>query len=503
MTLRSRSAALLLALVVGPVTETAALVPGGGSKKSDCYAEWLVTTDTRTPSSGVTKVDCEDGDPTCDVDATMDGVCTFGVSICVPFVANVTGCTPQTVTQISLNKKSQKAGFQLPPLPASASVCGPATLVSLALKSTKSGQKPSKKAVFQMKARADVKPKADPDKLILRCVPNAGVGQCLANPNGGARAVQMTVPGSGTDLDNGWTGISHNFPVVRGATIQMCLQGCDVTANSQCTEEEMSTEQTNGAFFGAPIPLLAAGVPVCLVNRFGSPKLTGGAVDLLTGGIAANINLLSSVYLSSATQLCPRCSGNDVGKTGICDSGPQQGRACRTGGVVTVSNAPGNTLFTTSADCLPTGPAAGVLTIGLSLTTGTSTLNGPKPCGASQDDQCGGGASCSAPCTGPACVSTTASGQCVDAKGGLSQLCCSNDTTRPCFPTAGGGQIVRTGSAAPPTPVFPDPTYPKTGSEVLVATFCESATGSSVVNATTGLPGPGALILPVDTTWVR
>ena len=162
MTLRSRSAALLLALVVGPVTETAALVPGGGSKKSDCYAEWLVTTDTRTPSSGVTKVDCEDGDPTCDVDATMDGVCTFGVSICVPFVANVTGCTPQTVTQISLNKKSQKAGFQLPPLPASASVCGPATLVSLALKSTKSGQKPSKKAVFQMKARADVKPKAGP-----------------------------------------------------------------------------------------------------------------------------------------------------------------------------------------------------------------------------------------------------------------------------------------------------------------------------------------------------
>ena len=62
---------------------------------------------------------------------------------------------------------------------------------------------------------------------------------------------------------------------------------------------------------------------------------------------------------------------------------------------------------------------------------------------------------------------------------------------------------MRTGSAAPPTPVFPDPTYPKTGSEVLVATFCESATGSSLVNATTGLPGPGALILPVDTTWVR
>jgi hypothetical protein len=91
----------------------------------------------------------------------------------------------------------------------------------------------------------------------------------------------------------------------------------------------------------------------------------------------------------------------------------------------------------------------------------------------------------------------------VDQKGGVSQLCCSDDTTRPCFPTAGGGRIERTGVTGQPAPAWPDPTYPKRADGALVATFCEPATGTNTINGTTGLPGPGALILPVAEEWIQ
>ena len=91
---------------------------------------------------------------------------------------------------------------------------------------------------------------------------------------------------------------------------------------------------------------------------------------------------------------------------------------------------------------------------------------------------------------------------CIASKGGLSQNCCNSDTTKPCFPTAGGGQIVRTGKPGLPAPPFPDQTYPKTGNAVLTAVFCLPATGDHSIDATTG-PGPGALILSVTHTWLR
>jgi hypothetical protein len=36
---------------------------------------------------------------------------------------------------------------------------------------------------------------------------------------------------------------------------------------------------------------------------------------------------------------------------------------------------------------------------------------------------------------------------------------------------------------------------------VLAATFCVPATGTTVVDALTGLPGPGAVLIPVTETW--
>jgi hypothetical protein len=76
-------------------------------------------------------------------------------------------------------------------------------------------------------------------------------------------------------------------------------------------------------------------------------------------------------------------------------------------------------------------------------------------------------------------------GQCIDAKGGIAQLCCSNQTSTPCFPTKGGGSITRVGTPATPG-----------GTLVAAATFCIGSTDSTLINVTTGLPGPGALLLP-------
>ena len=71
------------------------------------------------------------------------------------------------------------------------------------------------------------------------------------------------------------------------------------------------------------------------------------------------------------------------------------------------------------------------------------------------------------------------------------------------LPGAGGGSVTRTGRAEAPAPVFPDTTFPKTGTGVLASTFCEAATGSDNVNTTTGLPGPAALLLSGTQEWTQ
>jgi hypothetical protein len=281
--------------------------------------------------------------------------------------------------------------------------------------------------------------------------------------------------------------------VAPNSELRVCLTGCGATSNPQCTEDEAQTAAVNGAMFGAPLPLLAANIPVCVVNNFGNPKITGFSVDISTGVASGTVNLQSQIFLTNSTQVCPRCTGANVGDAGTCDSGANQGSACTTTGVVTVANATGNKLYTLSPDCAPAGTPAGTIPISMPVTTGTSTLAGSPPCpGQTSPSKAGCGACLPNNCTGAACVSTNAFGQCLDIKGGISQNCCANDTTNPCFPDP----IVRTGSSAPPSPPFPDPTYPKTGNMTLVATFCGASSGSSVVDITWGLPGPGAVVMP-------
>jgi hypothetical protein len=494
-TLHTSSLVVLLALA----SPAFAFVAGGGTPKIDCVAAWQVTTADVTANRGSTGVDCQDGDPACDADGQVDGTCTFGVSVCTGAVA-VDGCTADPVTAVAFTRPTTRLGLAAPAVPTSAPVCGPATLVPVALRKTPRGVKPSRTIVLG--AIATTARGRDRDVLRLRCVPNVGAGECPANPSGGPRELSMVVAANGTDLDNGVSGLSHNFPLPAGSTLRMCLAGCDPSTNPTCVEDDDATAHVQHATFGPPLPLLAANVPTCIVNRFGTPGLVGATADLATGAVAGDLHLLSDVYLTDATAVCPQCSADDVGKTGTCTGGRRVGQACRTESIMVVNGVPAAyQRLSVSSDCLPSGPPVGTLSLTLPLTTATTTLAGPHACGAKQDDGCGAG-TCDAVCTGSACVATTPDGQCVDANGGVAQLCCSSNTKISCFPTRDGGSIVRTGTVGVPSPAWPDSTYPKSGSATLVSAFCEAATGNNVVDIVTGLPGPGALVLPVEQTWV-
>ena len=487
----------------------------------DCYADWQAGIPTANVRGTFV---CEDGSPDCDLDGLQDGKCTLGINLCV--LQPRTGCSPTPLSSFTLAGKARKllavgnvrkatvVRPLQPPTDLTTAACGTSAILEVPLRTLRKGLKPSEVLQLKVIARASGvarKLTKDVDLLKVQCMP--GVPVCPANPDGGPSEVSLTVPQQCTDLDNGWTGVTMNFPVVYGSTLHLCLTHCNGSSDTLCDAAGPTGAGTiNGPTFGAPLPLLAAGVPVCVINNY-TADITGTA-DLASGEINGPVNLLSDVYFTQASQVCPRCTAQALGGAGTCDTGPRAGQACRTEGIVTVADAIGNKLYTPSSQCPPFGSPSGRLTIPLPLTTGRSTLQGPKPCTQNEaqgvpvkDDACPAGGTCTEVCKGAACASTqTCGGQtvCIDRKGGISQLCCSTDTTVPCQPTgSGAGAIVRKGVAAVPQPAPPSTAYPKTASGVLVATFCEPPTDSNVINSTTGLPGPGALILPADETWTK
>jgi len=498
--MRRRGLALVAALGLLLAVARAApavRVPGGGPPKSDCYAEFEVEGGAL---AGPTKVDCMDG-TACDADGACDGRCLFSVGVCFN-QTDLSACKPAPPTCLA----QPHLGVLIHPTCSASAECEPLGAAAVYLR--KGGKRPGSAKIRMIATSASGRPRTDKDQLTLRCLPNPDPGGCCAhpptcpaNPAGGPDEIDFVVASRGTDLDGGWTGVGHNFPWVPNAALKACAATCAAGGDPPCDlEARTGLGSPNGETFGAPLPLLAAYVAVCIVQRWnGNPT---GTIDPLTGDTTLQVPLTSDVRLTSQGNVCPRCTN------GQCDSGANAGRACTVEATMTVAQAVGDKLYDLSSEC-PPDPAALVapLDIRLPLTSGTASLAGPKPCGAAQDDNCGGSGCGANNCTGDACVSmgtdpSTGAPICIDAKGGLAQNCCNSDTARPCFPTAGGGQIVRIGKPGPPAPPFPDQTYPKTGNAVLAGVFCLPPTGNQAIDATNG-PGAGALILPVTHTWLR
>ncbi|GIW42312.1 MAG: hypothetical protein KatS3mg076_2889 [Candidatus Binatia bacterium] len=61
------------------------LTPGGAGRRRDCQVEWDIAGVELPPRSSRVRIPCEDGDPSCDADATP-GQCTFLFSACLNVV---------------------------------------------------------------------------------------------------------------------------------------------------------------------------------------------------------------------------------------------------------------------------------------------------------------------------------------------------------------------------------------------------------------------------------
>jgi len=519
-----RKALTVVALAaVGAAGIALATVTGGGKAKSDCYLEYGGVTATK----GKTTVECTDG-TACDLDGVCNNSCTFGVQICPNQTdPNLPKCTPPAGGLSSVTITRDKNSVTLNQLGLTSSACaafpdGP--VVPLKVKTNKKGTK-YLKAVSNIKAVAKaqpgVKPPADTSKLKLICLPSPtpcvttttlqpsnGPECATANPQGGPDELDLTVT-EGSDLDNGWTGTSHNFIVPIGTSLKFCLSGCDASGTSQCTgSAPVGTDSLlNGPTFGSPFPLVAGGVPVCIVNKYADTTVSGTS-DIATGTITSTINLNTEVWTSSsATKVCPSCSGATLGATGTCDSGTRKNQACTTQGIVTVNstNPPVNgDVYTLSNQCPPGDLAhqkVATLQIGLApLTTSEAHITGPKPCqGQTLDDSCSGATCDVCPAGNP------------PLSGGINQYCCNNQNKTPCFPTKANsptnGVISRVGQPVQPTPAWPDTTYPKTApggvsGTNLASVFCIAKTNSNI-DTVSGLPGPGSLILPVKQCYKK
>lgn len=95
------------------ITPSDLRIPGGGSKKTDCVAEWTVETSASgvpISKSGLPKplALCQAGDPSCDFDLDKAG-CQFRVWGCFGGADGRLGCTAQAPTSIDLRRPSARS----------------------------------------------------------------------------------------------------------------------------------------------------------------------------------------------------------------------------------------------------------------------------------------------------------------------------------------------------------------------------------------------------------
>ncbi len=225
--------------------------------------------------------------------------------------------------------------------------------------------------------------------------------------------LQLTVNGSHSDFDRGWTGLAHDqhFPsgdfLTLGISCPRSKRSCgqcdaygpladaDGTAGRRCTSDtarhclaDSDCAALGGTCeyaLGHPLPVSSGGVPVCLQGYTDEP--ISGTVNLDEGSLLLRLPSASweSFIGIVSSQPCPICENDPVqadGKReGTCDGGENDGDPCDAGAM------PSNLRFgPTSLDCPPQlGFDIGTITTGaITFSTGTQavTLSRQSPdCG--------------------------------------------------------------------------------------------------------------------------
>ena len=181
---------------------------------------------------------------------------------------------------------------------------------------------------------------------------------------------QAVIEHADADLDNGWTGISHDSGIVEGGSYVVDLYDCDNVTDFLCTVGPSCEVASFGDFHapcdnnaqcqffglgncrktrqalgphcnldiqvvcdndgdcpgignfcvthnhGAPLPLSSGGVSVCVINQFSENVV--GTTNLQDGSGAVRLRQNSATYLGPVTdQPCPVCGGFCAGNLGM------------------------------------------------------------------------------------------------------------------------------------------------------------------------------------------
>jgi hypothetical protein len=334
----------------------------------------------------------------------------------------------------------------------------------------------------------------------------------------------------------GFSGFSHGLQIFEGASYTADLRECDGETDTQCVLHAA----TGGTAFGPPTPLSVGGVSVCLLIDYES-DLTG-EMDLVTGALSQKAQVAIRIYSSNEIDRpCPACvpaNGDpQLGETGICAGGPDDGQPC----TVEALADPSLLAFRgTSLLCRPPGHPIGEFATLASATTGDfvlATSEASPNCRASGwgdrkclcdvcDDPaatpCHSNADCPSPSGTPGVCgvgnrgAATQQNTCVDrvctptgpdtgvCQSGPSDSHCVVQPFRSCLddadcPAPGDtcnssprscllDRIALTGSADPLVGGVANPT--------LVGGFCLGTFGSAAVNTAGGFPGPVSYVWP-------
>lgn len=141
-------------------------VPGGGPAATDCFVQW-----SGVPGPTTVNVACTDGDASCDLDSTVDGVCTFGLQACLGAAGTSCPATaltgPPTVTP-TRDLAAQELASALAAIDLATGGCT-APGIHVPLKLSLAGIVPGR-ARFTVVAAAGSK--RDRDKVKLTCQPS-------------------------------------------------------------------------------------------------------------------------------------------------------------------------------------------------------------------------------------------------------------------------------------------------------------------------------------------
>jgi len=249
-------------LMLGIPAARAGLVPGGGPRVSDCYAELdVVGVENGTDAlRNGRQVRCLDGDP-CDAGPCGDAVCDFQVRLCWnQDDPNLPECIPP-VGLDTLELRGSLAALLVMPRSMDRPSCSEG-YVSLPVPTRRNGTKPGKVNVrLRVVAPDGTTPRTDTDFVKLVCVPRP-VEEC---PFG----TTTTTPGATTTTSTAGTAVTTTSTTTRPTTTTKPPK----RPKPSTTTTTLRRPPTTSSSTTAPVPTTTIVVPTTTTTTLvGSPS---------------------------------------------------------------------------------------------------------------------------------------------------------------------------------------------------------------------------------------